>query len=167
MFDTALRSRCEQRLSQLPLPAPFTLDRFKDALVTHRGRPLTINAMPTLGPDAPSGIWIATERADHVFVDETARPLHREHIVLHELAHIMCDHKGVPAMTDEDVAALLPALNVEMVARVLGRTRYTQHEEQEAELLATMIAQHVEDDGRHHDDPEVHALRDRLRSTLG
>lgn len=167
MLDTALRSRCEQRLSQLPLPAPFTVDRFKEALVIHRGRSLTINAMPTLGPEAPSGVWIATETADHVFVDETARTLHREHIVLHELAHIVCDHQGAPAMTDEDVAALLPALNVEMVARVLGRTRYTQDEEQEAELLATMIAQRVNHGDRHHDNPEVHALRDRLRSTLG
>lgn len=166
MPETALRSRCEQRLSQLPLPTPFTVDRFREALVVHRSRLLTINAMPTLGPDAPSGVWIATERADHVFVDETARPLHREHIVLHEIAHIVCDHQGAPAMTDEDVSALLPALDVEMVARVLGRARYTQADEQEAELLATMIAQRVHRSDRHHD-PAVHAFRDRLRSTLG
>ena len=167
MLDTALRGRCEQRLSQLPLPEPFTVERFRQALQARRGRPLTIGAMPALEPGEPSGVWIGTETGDYVFVDERARPLHREHIVLHELAHIICDHKGAPAMSDGDAAELLPSLSREMVARVLGRTRYTQAEEQEAELLATMIAQRVERRDRQHDDPEVRALRGRLRSTLG
>lgn len=166
MLDTALRSRCEQRLAQLPLPEPFTLERFRQALQARRGRSLTISAMPALEPGEPSGVWIATETGDHVFVDETARPLHREHIVLHELAHIICDHQGAPALSDGDAAALLPSLSSEMVARVLGRTRYTQAEEQEAELLATMIAQRVDRRAGQHDDPEVQALRGRLRSTL-
>lgn len=167
MLDTALRSRCEQRLAHLPLPEPFTVERFRQALEAHRGRSLSIGTMPGLEPGQPSGVWIATATADYVFVDETARPLHREHIVLHELAHIMCDHRGAPAMSEGDAAALLPSLSSEMVARVLGRTRYSQGEEQEAELLATMIAQRVDCSDRHHDDHDLQALRGRLRSTLG
>ena len=167
MLDTALRSRCEQRLAQLPLPEPFTVERFRQALEAHRGRPLTIGAMPGLELGEPSGVWIATEVGDFVFVDQTARPLHWEHIVLHELAHIICDHLGAAAMSEGDAAALLPSLSREMVARVLGRTRYTQDEEQEAELLATMIAQRVDRGDRRHDDPQVQAFRGRLRSTLG
>ena len=167
MLETALRSRCEQRLAQLPLPEPFTVERFRRALAARRGRPLTICAMPSLEPGGPSGAWIATEEADYVFFDESARPLDRGHIVLHEFADINCDDGGAPAVSGEDVAALLPALDPEMVARVLGRSRYTQVEEHEAELLATLIAQAASRAGQQHENPEVLALRGRLRSTLG
>ena len=74
---------------------------------------------------------------------------------------------GFRQLSEVDAAALLPSLNSEMVARVLGRTRYSQGEEQEAELLATMIAQRVDGGDRPHADPQVQALRRRLRSTLG
>lgn len=153
---------------QLPLPDPFSLEVFRRALAAERGRPLTIGAMPpSAEPGGPSGVWIATDDADYVFVDQAARPVHREHIVLHELAHMVCDHGGAPALSEGDAAALLPALDREMVARVLGRSRYTEDEEREAELLATLIAQRSGQVGQRHEDPDVQALRGRLRSTLG
>ena len=167
MLDTALRSRCEQRLSQLPLPFPFTLDRFRLALAVARQRPLTIAGMPASEPGGPSGLWVATEDADYVFVDETASPVHRDHIALHELAHIVCDHHDATGLSAGDAAALLPSLDREMVARVLGRSRYTEAEEREAELLATLIAQCVAERAQHRGDPDVQALRGRLRSALG
>lgn len=166
VLDSALRARCEQRLAQIPLPDPFTLQRFCDLLQSQRGRALTIGPMPAQEPGEPSGVWIATESGDYVFVDETVRPLHRQHIVLHELAHIICDHHGAPVMSEHDAAVLLPSLSAEMVSRVLGRTRYTNAEEQEAEMLATLIAQRVQARGQRVD-TEVQALRARLRSTLG
>ncbi len=168
VLDAAMRSRCEQRLAGLRLPVPFALDSFCRELALRRGRPLTIAHMPSDDDDGgPSGAWVATDDADFVFVDQAARALHREHIVLHELAHIILDHSGAPALSEGDAAALLPALTSETVARVLGRSRYNDVEEREAELLATMIAQRARRAGQREDEPGVQALRSRLRKTLG
>jgi len=165
--DTALRRRCQRRLRDLPVPDPFDLDEFCRRLVEQRGRPLTLHEMPALGPDSPSGVWVATDRADHVFVDEGARPLHREHIVLHEIGHLVADHESAPVLGPEDTALLMPDLDREMVARVLGRSRYSQEEERDAELMATLIAQRAGRSIAPHEDAEVEALRARLRSALG
>ncbi len=167
MFDASLRSRCEQRLAGLRLPRPFALPRFCRELALRRGRPLTITIMPLAAEGGPSGAWIATDEADYIFVDQAATGLHREHIVLHELAHMIFDHRSAPPLSDVDAAALLPALSSETVARVLGRSRYTEVEEREAELLATMIARQARAAGRPDDEHEVRALRSRLRRTLG
>lgn len=75
MRDTALRRRCQRRLRDLPIPDPFDLDEFCRRLGEQRGRPLTLHQMLALGPDSPSGLWVATDRTDRVFVDEGARPL--------------------------------------------------------------------------------------------
>lgn len=167
MLDTALHSRCEERLKELLLPYPFTIEGFQVGLSTTRRRPLHVGGMPSPALEGPSGVWIATPEADYVFVDEGARGLHREHIVLHELAHMICDHSGAPVLSHEDAAALLPSLDGATVARVLGRTRYSQAEEREAELLATLIGQRARCEPGRRLDPDVQALRDRLRATLG
>lgn len=167
MLDDALRSRCEQRLADLRLPVPFDLDAFCRALALRRGKPLTVVDMPPADDGGPSGAWIATDDADYVFVVRSARALHREHIVLHELAHMIFDHSGAPPLGDGDAAALLPAFDSETIARVLGRSRYTEVEEREAELLATMIAERASRERSGGADDEVQAVRDRLRRTLG
>jgi hypothetical protein len=168
VLEAALRSRCEQRLADLRLPVPFALEAFCDELALRRGKPLTIVDMPSADDGGPSGAWLATDDADYVFVDQSARALHREHIVLHELAHMIFDHSGAPALGDSDAAALLPAFDSDTVARVLGRSRYTDVEEQEAELLATMIAERASRERQVAGGPdEVLAIRDRLHRALG
>jgi hypothetical protein len=64
--------------------------------------------------------------------------LHQEHIVLHELAHIIFDHKALRSAAD--VQALLPDLDPQMVTTVLARSPYTSEQEQQAEVLADLIA---------------------------
>ncbi len=168
MADVALRRRCEQRLAALQLPIPFTLAAFVERLATSRGRPLTIVEMPSLSEaGGPSGAWIATDGADYVFVDRAARALHREHIVLHELAHILFEHEDALVMSRADAAALLPAISEQTMTRMLGRSRYTDVEEQEAELLATMIAQRARSLGPADAGARAHALQDRLHAALG
>jgi hypothetical protein len=82
-------------------------------------------------------MWIATERADHVFHARGASALHRQNIVLHEIGHMICDHRidtGGAAL-----AAILTDLDPAMVRRVLLRTRYSAPEEEEAEMIAALI----------------------------
>jgi hypothetical protein len=167
MADAALRRRCQQRLDGLQLPMPFTLAAFVEGLAKSRGRPLVIVDLPSFEDGGPSGAWIATDGADYVFVDRAARSLHRQHIVLHELAHMVFDHREALALSRADAATLLPDISNKTVARILGRSRYTETEEREAELLATMIAQRVRRSRRPDADIDVHALRGRLQAALG
>jgi hypothetical protein len=132
----SLRRRCERRLRGVRVPQPFDLDAFCHEVEARRGRRLLRRPVPGLGSGAPCGVWIGTEQADHVFYDPGTSPLHAEHIVLHELAHILSDHAvGV----DRSVADLFPDLDPATVTRVLGRVAYTNAQEREAEMMASLI----------------------------
>ena len=134
-----LRRRCEKRLRGVRVPQPFDLDAFCGEVAAHRGRPLLRRAVPGLSSHAPCGLWIGTPEADHVFYDPGTSPLHAEHIVLHELAHILSGHH-----LDTSLAALFPDLDPGAVTRalgvrVLGRVAYTTVQEREAEMMASLI----------------------------
>jgi hypothetical protein len=94
--------------------------------------------MPS-GADTPCGLWLSTAEADYVFHQVATSPLHQEHIILHELAHMIFDHAAIRGPTEELRTRLLPALDPEMVATILARTSYTSEQEQEAETLADLI----------------------------
>ena len=131
----SLRRRCEARLRGIRVPSPFDLDAFCAEVADRRGRPLRRHAVPGLSADAPCGLWVGTDKADHVFYDPGTSPLHAEHIVLHELAHILSGHSGA----DAGLARLFPDLDPATVRRVLGRVSYTTAQEREAEMMASLI----------------------------
>jgi hypothetical protein len=130
-----LRQQCERRLRGIRIPEPFDLDAFCGEIAARRGRPLLRTPVPGLSAEAPCGLWIGTAQADHVFYDPGTSPLHAEHIVLHELAHILSGHSGVTGA----VPALFPDLDPATVTRVLGRVSYTSAQEREAEMMASLI----------------------------
>jgi hypothetical protein len=130
-----LRRRCEQRLRHTRIPSPFDLDAFCGEVAARRGRPLIRRPVPGLSADAPCGLWIGTDTTDHVFYDPGTSPLHAEHIVLHELAHILSGHEG----SGGALARLFPDLDPATVRRVLGRVSYTSAQEREAEMMASLI----------------------------
>jgi hypothetical protein len=132
----SLRRRCERRLRGVRIPQPFDLDAFCREVEARRGRRLLRRAVPGLSSHAPCGIWIGTPEADHVFYDPGTSPLHAEHIVLHELAHILSGHN---LEGDGSLAGLFPDLDPATVTRVLGRVGYTTVQEREAEMMASLI----------------------------
>ncbi len=166
MPDDDVRRRCEQLLPRLPIPEPFDLAQFQERLAAERGRPLHVWDMPSREPGDPSGWWIGTAHADFVFVDPDARPVHREHIILHELAHMVLEHDDGHEHLSDSLAALLPSLEPSLIKTMLGRTRYSETQEQEAELVATLIGRQARGGLRASVPSEVEALRARLRKTL-
>jgi hypothetical protein len=137
-----VRRACEVRLRTIDLPDPFSIDAFCDALARERGRPIWLSPMPD-GGDSPCGLWLATANADWVFHQVTTSPLHQEHIILHELAHMIFDHKTVRDRAEELQARLLPDLDPRVIATVLSRMPYSSEQEQEAEMLAGLIGSHA------------------------
>lgn len=132
-----LRKRCEARLRQLDLPLPFDVQSFCERMAVHRGRPILL--YPARSDAGPFGLWVAGPSLDVVFYEEETSPLHQDHIILHELCHLLCDHQPVP-LSDTELARLLcPDLDPSTVQRVLHRASYSTDEEREAELLASLI----------------------------
>ena len=110
-----------------------------------RGRPLHVhplNVPPSAGLNA-CGLWIATDVADHVFVEHRTSRFHQEHIILHEIGHMLCDH-----VTEDLPSALTEALRAGrvdsgLVRQVLARTSYTTGQEKDAEMVASLILERV------------------------
>lgn len=138
-----LRRRCERRLESIPVPNPFDLDGFCAVVAAHRGRPLTLQPVPGLSAGAPCGMWISLATADYVFYDPGTSRLHAEHIVLHELSHMISGHTtGIQAGLEVGggaVGRLVPDLDPRTIDTILGRASYTTAQEREAEMLASLI----------------------------
>jgi hypothetical protein len=133
-----LRRRCRRLARSLPLPVPFDLDRFIEAVSAERGRRIDVIAMTTT-PNAPCGLLATTDEVDYILYADDTSPLHRQHILLHEIAHLLCGHHTAPPTARVEAGGLLDQLPPALVNRVLGRTVYSQPQEQEAELLASLI----------------------------
>jgi hypothetical protein len=137
-------------VADLDLPDPFEIEGFVGSLATKRGR--RIELMPVAAnPDLPCGLVLTTRDADLIVYRADTTPLHREHILLHEAAHILCGHDDSAAGEGAFASAaqaLMPHLSPDLVRSVLGRTVYSEPDEHEAELVASLIRQRVERRGR-------------------
>lgn len=138
-----LQEQCAERVRQLDVPIPFDLSALCDSVGRSRGRDVELVPMP-LPAESPCGMWVDGDTVDLIFYDTQTSAPHAEHIVLHELGHLVCEHEPV-SLSEEDASRLvLPHLDPQSVQRVLGRSAYSAVEEQEAELVATLIGQRVE-----------------------
>jgi len=142
VVDSQVRRACEAMLRALDLPVPFTVDAFCVNLGSDRGRSVRLRTIPA-DVDAPCGLWVSTSDADYVFHQTATSLLHQEHIILHELAHMIFDHTRGGDAGEELRRELLPDLDPDVVSRVLARTSYDSLQEQEAETLADLIGAQV------------------------
>ncbi len=161
-----LRRRCELVLGGVEVPAPFDADVFAAVVASRRGRPLHL--VPKTSDVGPCGIWLALPDADYVFFESGTSPVHRDHIVLHELGHVLSDHNASQVISHTVLQELLPSLDLSVVRRVLGRTSYTAEEEREAEVMASVIYErslmaHRDADGT----DELGIALNKMRETLG
>ncbi|MCX5193369.1 ImmA/IrrE family metallo-endopeptidase [Streptomyces sp. NBC_00249] len=143
----------------MDLTHPFSLETLCARMAEQRGRPIRLHPLPKEAAESGvCGLWVGTESVDYVFYEDRTTPLHREHIVLHELGHILFEHHSLEG---EENAGRAPV--------ILGRTNYTTRQEQEAEMLASMIRVRIRTSGTGHvrrSAPPRGALA-RLESAMG
>lgn len=166
--DSALlRKRCEEIVQDLPIPHPFRIESFIDALIERRKRRIELVGM-TVDQDTPCGIFVGTPEVDYIFYASNTTSLHQEHIITHEVAHILCEHRGMSVVGELVAPLVLRTLSSKLVTRVLGRTVYSDLDEAEAEMLASVILVRA---GRAHSSPlsspELVRGLDRLREIFG
>lgn len=145
MADRAARrlwQHCRRIAAAVDLPDPFDAAVFVTELGAARGR--AVELLPLRGRhDLPCGLLVTTERADYIAYSADTAPLHRQHILLHEAAHLLCGHRAAGGADLAAARTLLPHLDGSLVRRVLGRTVYTDPQEREAELVASLILTRV------------------------
>lgn len=133
--------RCRAAVDQLDLPEPFDVGELCRRTGNARGRPITVAPLPLSGA-APCGLWLGTPSTDLIFFEANTSPAHQNHIILHELGHVLC-HEQNGALDEDLLRALFPNLSPELVRNALGRTRYSAVEEQEAEIFAHLVLERV------------------------
>ena len=163
----AIMHRCRACLRTLVLPEPFSVQHLCAHVERQRGRPLKLHALES--PDGPFGLLISSSRADYIFFVHNTTPVHQRHIVLHELCHLLLGHQSPVVDENELLQILLPDLQPALVHAMLARRSYTATEEQEAELLASLILENAASSAsaaRPPTDVESVALLQRLEATL-
>lgn len=94
-------------------------------------------ALPVPGP---YGAWIATATADYVLYQQKTTKPHQDHIILHEVGHILAGHRTGEDHHDEALwQQEMPDISPGTIRRALRRTSYEAAEEREAELIATIV----------------------------
>lgn len=138
-MDAALVRRCEERVAALPIPRPWDLRELLRRIGELRGKPImVIDALA--GPAGSSGMWVSLASVDAVYVERCPTVVHREHIVLHQVGHMLADHDGQHgALHAQVLGELMPSLDPAVVSRVLGHNCYAAEQEAEAELFATLV----------------------------
>ena len=85
------RRECSALVADLDLPDPFDLEDFCTRLGQHIGRNLVLMSH-SMAIGGLCGAWMRTEKADYVFYEEDTSQLHQQHIVFHEIGHILRAH---------------------------------------------------------------------------
>jgi hypothetical protein len=134
------RARCQVILDSLDIPQPFELPTFVAYIASLRGRQISVRPFRA-GPDGMCGAWIRARSADYIYHDDQTTALHRAHIVLHELAHMLLGHKGTGSSLLSELRHLiaLGAADAMKGAEPEPGGSYTSAEEREAEMLGSMI----------------------------
>jgi hypothetical protein len=140
------RIRCtsEELFASLNLPDQCDIASLCGQLSERRKRPLHLVPVKIPGSHL-CGLWIMTDTVDFIVYEaDTCKP-HQEHIIAHELAHIICGHRsGTETAVDNGMARLLfPDLSPELIQKMLGRTNYSSIQEREAEVTASLIIERI------------------------
>ncbi|MFJ4912917.1 hypothetical protein [Streptomyces sp. NPDC088726] len=135
-------------MAEIDLSVPFSIEGLRRALSDIRGQPLYLHPFPFQAAlPKTCGIWLGTSVDDHIFFEQHTSRLHQEHIVLHEIGHMLFDHHTLGAES-EVALALLSDLSPHLIKRFLTRANYDTWQEQEAEMFASIVRTEVERIGR-------------------
>ncbi|MFF0221638.1 hypothetical protein [Streptomyces sp. NPDC004629] len=75
---------------------------------------------------------------DYIFYQQETSSAHQDHIILHEVGHILADHTG--GESEGEVWRIpLPDIPHDVINETWRRTAYDEECEREAELVATII----------------------------
>ncbi|MFJ5222559.1 hypothetical protein [Streptomyces sp. NPDC088400] len=115
------------------------------ALGKRRGRPIDLRPVALEKP-GPSGVWVDFPQMDVIFYQQETTRLHQDHIILHEVGHLIVAKDEEVAQrekTPDDFAEgwknLIPVVDRGLIRRFARRCSYESGEECAVELVATIL----------------------------
>lgn len=135
--DLQLRRAVKELLRELDIGAPLDVRLLCERVADRRDRSIRLVPYPLPTPGA-FGLWIATTDEDYVLYQRDTTLAHQEHIILHELGHIISEH-GSDEDDDDIWEQIFPDIPPDVVLRALRREGYSAGYEREAEMVATVI----------------------------
>ncbi|WP_225730974.1 MULTISPECIES: hypothetical protein [unclassified Nocardia] len=128
------------------IPSPWNRDRFLTELGALRGRPIELMPVASTpltgllgaGRGTPCGLWLECAAADVIAFDAGTTDYHVDQIIAHEAGHMLLDH-GADTSGLEGLQELLPDIDPATIRRVLGRSQFGDHQEDEAEMFADLL----------------------------
>lgn len=135
--ERELRRSCKHLLRRLDIKPPLVVHELCRRLGELRGTPIRLIpwALPIPGP---FGVWMSRPHEECIFYQEETTRLHQDHIILHEVGHILADHRD-DGGSAEELPDFGPDHPRDVTPRGFRRTCYTEDYEREAELVATII----------------------------
>lgn len=143
-----IRRDCRRLLRRIDLTPPFSIGQLCQRVGELHGR--EIRLIPADCPTQIFGLGMPAPGAYYIIFQQRTTAAHREHIVLHEIGHLVAGHfqhdpgDGPPVAADN---ALGPAADARVLIaahlQVLHRSRYDTTQEWEAEMIATTLRESV------------------------
>lgn len=162
MRRRGLRQECRRFVRGLGLPPAGNIRELLPVVEARTGYSIRLENAPVDSGPGLCGMWIRTaEGIDYIFVHQETSRAHQDHIIAHEAAHILRDHRGGRALGDVNPVTerMVTTLDPEVVKVMLGRSDYEYRDEREAELIASHLQRHIHRPRRHTDG-------DRIAETL-
>lgn len=140
-----LRRSCQARVAALALPTPLQLPVLKQRLEEQRGREIWV--LPDKGelPAEITGLWLGAKTRDYVYFREGLLGCRLENTLLHEFSHMICQHRSASVAEQEWLRSKAPNLTaIGDIEHMCMRRDYAATDEQEAELMASLILARAE-----------------------
>ncbi|CAM4378833.1 hypothetical protein NONI108955_23540 [Nocardia ninae] len=143
-----LSARFEELARAIPIPYPWDTAEYIRRVAEYRRRPIAVypidaSALSGTGCGTGSGLWIARDE-DDVILYGAATQWHADHIIAHEIGHMLLGHgsgasEAPTGATDLPLHMLMPSLSLETIRSVLRRQDYGSDRERDAETWADMV----------------------------
>ncbi|MBP2474183.1 hypothetical protein JOF53_003055 [Crossiella equi] len=151
---TDVHTRVEKALDDVfagvAFPSPFEVGEFCRRLGERRGHPIQLMPLSQVmaGRVAPfDGLLVSAYDADYVFYDDTTSALHQQNTVLHEIGHLVLDHRGIGDSSSPRLPMLrllfphLPEVDLTgLLDKALCRAGFQDVQEREAESFAAQFS---------------------------
>lgn len=160
-----LRESGTKRILALGLTTYPSVDALCQHLGELRARPIILLPM-FLRTSDPCGLWIMARSEDFIIYDASTTRVHQEHIIMHELGHIISCHRGSGILDDTNARRLFPNLDPDLVRDMLLRASYDDVQEQEAEVIAYLLSKLIVPAGDL-TSLDLHSPLDRIARVLG
>ncbi|MEU8540821.1 ImmA/IrrE family metallo-endopeptidase [Streptomyces sp. NPDC048717] len=103
------------------------------------GEPIHIAPHDKADGSLPCGMVVRRDEGNFIGYDPETSVTHQDHIIAHELAHLLLGHQGAQLVPDFD----LDLLDADLLITFLGRTDYDEDPERHAEAVGSLLQAHV------------------------